>query len=97
MRITPPPVSAPIQGERGISDTWQVYMTKTGKFATDATNPQTIDNGSGETCVVVQIGAALLYTYTGLGGVTFEFNGTAFTIPASTTPTTTKSFEILEG
>lgn len=95
--ITQPPLSAPIQGERGITDTWQGYLTKVGALATGATNPQTIDNGSGETCRVLQVGAILLYSYTGLGGVTFSFNGNTFTIPASATPTTTKSFEILEG
>jgi hypothetical protein len=93
--LTQPPLSAPIQGDRGISDSWQVYLTRLGAFASGATNPQTIDNGSGETCRVLQVGAILLYSYTGLGGVTFSFNGNAFTIPASTTPTTTKSSEIL--
>lgn len=95
--IMQPPLSAPIQGERGITDTWQTYLTKMGQFASDATNPQTIGNGSGETCTVLRLGAVVLCSYTGLGGVTFDFNGTLFTIPASATPTTTKTFEFVGG
>lgn len=95
--IMQPPLSAPIQGERGISDTWQVYFTRLGALATGATNPQTVDNGSSETCRVLQIGDLLLYSYQGLGGVTFSFHGNAFTIPASATAQQTNSFVILGG
>lgn len=95
--LSAPPISAPIQGDRGITDAWQVYLTKLGAIGAGATKPETVADGNGQTCVVLQIGNFLAYTYTGLGGVTFSFNGNAFTVPASATPQTTSSFVILEG
>ena len=88
------PISTPFS-ERGGANTepWIQWFTKASAFFQDAHNIATATDTSGaETCKYLRVGPVILYSYTGLGGVTFNLRGNAVTIPTTTTSTMMNSF-----
>lgn len=96
MRIgisSPPNSSAALTQDPSLS----AWVRKAGEIIKRADNPRTIPATSGgESATIVQVGALIFYSYTGLGGVSFSYNGANFSIPVSAAPATVSSFVILE-
>lgn len=89
------PLSSPIT-EKGhaLSEPFRQYFTKLSAFGADAHKVQTIasNEDSSQTCKAVRMGAAIMYSYTGLGGVTFTIRGNSVSIPAMKESATISNF-----
>lgn len=98
MNLSPMPKGAPmVNPSTGVvGEDWSVYMTKLTDIVREMTRPQTVES-NGETCTVVRVGCIAHWFYTGLGGVTFTFQGTSFTVPVSTTPGASTGSVIIGG
>lgn len=98
MSLSPMPKGAPmVNPSTGvIGEDWSVYLTKTTDIIRAMERPQTVESNN-ETCTVVRVGCLAFWTYTGLGGVTFTFQGAPIVVPVSTTPVTSSGHVIIGG
>lgn len=85
---------APLSNPDRTSQAWQLWDRSLSNHTVDIHTPRTSTNGT-ESLSYVRSGAVIHYTYTGLGGISFEVEGNTVTIPATTESTTTASFFIL--
>lgn len=86
MNLSPMPKGAPMVDTKAgtVSEDWSIYLTKLTDIVREMTRPQQVET-SGQFCTVVRIGSVAFWWYTGIGGVTFQFQGASIVIPVSTT------------
>ena len=95
--LTDAPFQAPICPGAQNHQGWQQWLQKALPVLVRGTQKQTIQDTTGKaSCTIVEHGTLLTYSYTGVGGVTFNRNGTVWTIPASTASQTTTATIIME-
>lgn len=95
--LSPPPIAAPICPGDKNNEVWSRYMQRAFAILSEATQvAKTSSASNSETLRSVTVGALVFYSYTGLGGVEFDVNGTRIVIPAMPAAATVASFVIKE-
>jgi hypothetical protein len=95
--LSPPPIGAAICPGDSNNEVWSRYLQRAFAILSEATQVERANSiTNSETLTFVTVGALVFYTYTGLGGVEFDVNGTRIVIPASTSAASVASFIIKE-
>lgn len=95
--LSTPPIAAPICPGNTNNDVWSRYLQRAFSILSEATQTSKVTSTSNsEHIVTVTVGALVFFTYTGLGGVEFDVNGTRIVLPATQEVATISSFVIKE-